>query len=90
MNRFHTILLAGLVTFALTLPWLSQPARADHIDLLNVSYDPTREFYEEYNKAFAKYWLEKTGDDVTVKQSHGGSGKQARAVALTRRRTPTP
>ena len=80
MNRIRTILLSSLVTLALTLPWLSHPARADHIDLLNVSYDPTREFYEEYNKAFAKYWLEKTGDDVTVKQSHGGGGKQARAV----------
>lgn len=48
--------------------------------LLNVSYDPTRELYEEYNAAFASYWKEKTGDDVTVNQSHGGSGKQARAV----------
>jgi len=63
----------------LTLLALSQ-AWADHIDLLNVSYDPTREFYEDYNKAFAKYWKQKTGDDVTVKQSHGGGGKQARAV----------
>jgi sulfate/thiosulfate-binding protein len=48
--------------------------------LLNVSYDPTRELYEDYNKEFAKYWKAKTGDDVEVKQSHGGSGKQARAV----------
>jgi sulfate transport system substrate-binding protein len=50
------------------------------IKLLNVSYDPTREFYEEYNKAFASYWLQKTGQSVTLQQSHGGSGKQARAV----------
>ena len=50
------------------------------VTLLNVSYDPTRELYEEYNAAFAKYWKGKTGDDVTVKQSHGGSGKQARTV----------
>jgi sulfate/thiosulfate-binding protein len=50
------------------------------VTLLNVSYDPTREFYEEYNKAFAKLWKDKAGQKVTVKQSHGGSGKQARAV----------
>lgn len=49
-------------------------------DLLNVSYDPTRELYSEYNAAFAKHWKEKSGEDVTIKQSHGGSGKQARAV----------
>jgi sulfate/thiosulfate transport system substrate-binding protein len=53
---------------------------AKEVELLNVSYDPTREFYKEYNEAFAKYWKGKTGDHVTVKQSHGGSGKQARAV----------
>lgn len=50
------------------------------VTLLNVSYDPTRELYQEYNAAFAKHWQEKTGDTVTVQQSHGGSGKQARAV----------
>ena len=54
----------------------AQPA----ISLLNVSYDPTRELYAEYNVAFAKHWKAKTGQDVTIKQSHGGSGKQARAV----------
>lgn len=48
--------------------------------ILNVSYDPTREFYADYNKGFAAYWLKKTGRQVTVEQSHGGSGKQARAV----------
>lgn len=48
--------------------------------LLNVSYDPTRELYQDYNPAFAKYWKTKTGQDVTIKQSHGGSGKQARSV----------
>jgi sulfate transport system substrate-binding protein len=51
------------------------------VTLLNVSYDPTRELYVKYNKAFAKYWKEQTGQEVTVDQSHGGSGKQARAVA---------
>ncbi len=53
---------------------------AKDIELLNVSYDPTRELYVDYNAAFAKYWLAKTGDTVTVKQSHGGSGAQARQV----------
>jgi sulfate/thiosulfate-binding protein len=50
------------------------------VTLLNVSYDPTRELYQDFNSAFAKYWKAKTGRDVIVKQSHGGSGKQARAV----------
>lgn len=50
------------------------------VELLNVSYDPTRELYEEYNKAFAAYWLQEAGQQVTVKQSHGGSGKQSRSV----------
>ena len=53
---------------------------AQPIQLLNVSYDPTRELYSEFNAAFAKQWKAKTGQDVTIKQSHGGSGKQARAV----------
>ncbi|ESK54358.1 sulfate ABC transporter substrate-binding protein [Acinetobacter tjernbergiae] len=47
---------------------------------LNVSYDPTREFYQEYNQAFGQYWKQRTGQDVDFKQSHGGSGKQARSV----------
>jgi sulfate transport system substrate-binding protein len=55
-------------------------SHAAEVSLLNVSYDPTRELYQDYNVAFAKYWKEKTGDDVKVNQSHGGSGKQARAV----------
>lgn len=50
------------------------------VNLLNVSYDPTREFYVEYNAAFAKHWKAKTGLDVSIKQSHGGSGKQARSI----------
>ena len=53
---------------------------AKDVSILNVSYDPTRELYGEYDKAFAKYWQAKTGDSVSVKQSHGGSGKQARSV----------
>jgi sulfate/thiosulfate transport system substrate-binding protein len=55
-------------------------ANAREIRLLNVSYDPTRELYQDYNVAFAKYWKTKTGDDVVVSQSHGGSGKQALSV----------
>lgn len=53
---------------------------AKPVELLNVSYDPTRELYQEYNPEFAKYWKDKTGQTVTIKQSHGGAGKQARAV----------
>jgi sulfate transport system substrate-binding protein len=55
-------------------------AQAKDVTLLNVSYDPTREFYADFNKAFAAHWKAKTGDTVTVRQSHGGSGKQARSV----------
>ncbi|HEY7985414.1 MAG TPA: sulfate ABC transporter substrate-binding protein, partial [Methylophilaceae bacterium] len=53
---------------------------AAEVKLLNVSYDPTRELYQAYGAAFAKYWKAKTGDDVTIQSSHGGSGKQARAI----------
>ncbi len=59
---------------------LSAVARAATVSLLNVSYDPTRELYDDYNKAFAAYWKAKTGDTVIINQSHGGSGKQARSV----------
>ncbi len=55
-------------------------AHAAEQTLLNVSYDPTRELYQQYDAAFARYWKGKTGDTVTVRQSHGGSGKQARSV----------
>lgn len=69
------ILLSTLVA-ALVIP----VAQAAEVTLLNVSYDPTRELYQDFNAAFAKQWKAKTGDDVRVKQSHGGSGKQARAI----------
>lgn len=59
---------------------LSAGAFAKTVTLRNVSYDPTRELFKDYNAAFAKYWKGKTGDDVRVEQSHGGSGKQARSV----------
>lgn len=64
----------------LSLLVLASGAMAKDIQLLNVSYDPTREFYQEYNQAFSKYWQQQTGDKVTVRQSHGGSGKQATSV----------
>ena len=71
MRSFMFALIAGLA--ALT------GAQAA-LTLLNVSYDPTRELYQDFNVAFAKYWKQKTGQDVTIQQSHGGSSKQARAV----------
>jgi sulfate/thiosulfate transport system substrate-binding protein len=73
-----TIITVSLFVLALASSTVSVAAKT--IALLNVSYDPTRELYEDYNHVFADYWKKKTGDDVTVSQSHGGSGKQARAV----------
>jgi sulfate transport system substrate-binding protein len=68
--------LRGLVVLAVSLGWVA----GTEVTLLNASYDPTREFYRDYNTAFARHWLDKMGDRVTIRQSHGGSGKQARAV----------
>ncbi len=68
------------LSFALLSLLTAALASAKTIELLNVSYDPTRELYVDFNKAFAAHWKAKTGDDLTVKQSHGGSGKQARSV----------
>lgn len=65
---------------AATALGLSALAAQAQVSLLNVSYDPTRELYVEFNQAFARHWKAKTGQDVTIKQSHGGSGKQARAI----------
>ena len=65
------------IAFGTAAPTL---ASAKDYTLLNVSYDPTRELYQDFNAAFSKYWLAKTGDKVTVRASHGGSGKQARAI----------
>jgi sulfate/thiosulfate-binding protein len=67
---------AAAATIALT----ALPSFAQGLTLLNVSYDPTRELYVDYNQAFVKHWKAKTGQDVTIKQSHGGSGKQARSI----------
>ena len=69
----------GLLAWLLLLA-VAAPIQAQNVTLLNVSYDPTRELYQDYNAAFAKYWKVKTGQNVTVQQSHGGSSKQARAV----------
>lgn len=70
----------GLGATALVALGQWNPVKAAEQSLLNVSYDPTREFYQEFNPAFAKVWKAKTGDDLTVRMSHGGSGKQARSV----------
>lgn len=77
MKTFNSTLRSIVAAVALVAPLV---ASAADITLLNVSYDPTRELYQDYNTAFAKYWKAKTGDNVTVKASHGGSGKQARAI----------
>jgi sulfate/thiosulfate transport system substrate-binding protein len=75
INRF--LYAIGLV---LLIAGCGKSAAPADIKLLNVSYDPTRELYTDFNAAFAKYWKEKTGETVTISQSHGGSGKQARSV----------
>ena len=77
---FRLPLLAAAAAILATGTLTALPAAAQTVNLLNVSYDPTRELYVEYNAAFAKYWKAKAGQDVSVKQSHGGSGKQARSV----------
>ena len=68
------------VSFTAVLAFSLVGSLAKDIKLLNVSYDPTRELYEEFNVAFTRYWKEKAGDTITIQQSHGGSAKQARAV----------
>ncbi len=73
MKKIKLILLATLVS---TVPVSGFAAKK----LLNVSYDPTREFYSDYNKYFEDYWKQKTGEKITIRQSHGGAGKQARSV----------
>ena len=78
MNRFlkalATLALGGLLAVG------SLPLPAGPVTLLNVSYDPTREFYKDFNGAFVRSWKARTGQDVVINQSHGGSGKQARSV----------
>ena len=88
MNKSH-MWIKGMVAGGLLWPLASAHAQTpaappasggEPVRLLNVSYDPTRELYQQYNVAFAKYWKEQTGQAVVIQQSHGGSGKQARAV----------
>jgi len=74
------ILKTGCAALAAGLWWPAAAVPAADVKILNVSYDVTREFYQDYNPAFAAYWKEKTGDTVTVSQSHGGSSRQAQSV----------
>lgn len=78
MNTNKLLISASLGLAFITAAFV--PAHAKDITLLNVSYDPTRELYQDVNTAFAKFWKQKIGDTVTINQSHGGSGKQARSV----------
>jgi sulfate transport system substrate-binding protein len=79
LNQINRRLLLAF-TAAVFIGGATQAASAKEVTLLNVSYDPTRELYVDFNKAFAEYWKKKTGDDVKINQSHNGSGRQARAV----------
>ena len=75
------VVLAGIVALVLTRGADAAPApQAKEVTLLNVSYDPTREFYQDFNTEFARHWKEQTGQTVSIDQSHAGSGAQARAV----------
>ena len=74
IRQTRRLVLAGSIAL------LALPASAQNVSLLNVSYDPTRELYVDINAAFAKQWQAKTGQNVSIRQSHGGSGRQARAV----------
>ena len=76
-NRWTRLLAAAAFTMGALA--VSGAAQAE-TTLLNVSYDPTREFYKEFNEAFIAHWKAETGEDVSIEQSHGGSGKQARSV----------
>ena len=75
LSRRHTLALGAAFLLGASLS-----AHAQTTTLLNVSYDPTRELYQEFNAAFVKHWKDKTGENVSIKQSHGGAAKQARAV----------
>ncbi len=77
LKKWLSVAAAAVVVATSIVP---QAKAAGSVTLLNVSYDPTRELYEAYNTAFVKYWKAKTGQDVKINQSHGGSGKQARSV----------
>ena len=77
-RQTHRPILAAIAALGIILG--GAPGASADTELLNVSYDPTRELYKEYNELFAAHWKEQTGEDVIVNVSHGGSGKQARSV----------
>ena len=77
MSVFKKVAIAAV---SASLLWSAAAVEAQNKTLLNVSYDPTRELYREYNNAFTRYWREQTGETVRVNMSHGGSGSQARSV----------
>lgn len=79
MRCYHFILNAFVILVLAAAVLCSTGARAEQT-ILNVSYDPTRELYQEFNAAFTRYWKTETGQDISIRQSHGGAGKQARAV----------
>jgi sulfate transport system substrate-binding protein len=79
-KRILSIVLSAVIILGLTAGCTKKSENKESVELLNVSYDPTRELYRDYNESFANYWKEKTGQEVTINQSHGGSGKQGRAV----------
>ncbi len=74
------VLIAGVLLFTACGQEENDTSESRRVEILNVSYDPTREFYAEFNRAFAEHWRETTGERATIRQSHGGSGRQARAV----------
>lgn len=74
----HRLIVSGIIALATLASSGAQAQKS--LSILNVSYDPTRELYQDINEAFSKYWQSKTGEKVTIQQSHGGSGKQARSV----------
>jgi sulfate transport system substrate-binding protein len=80
MRKKVLVITGALLTGLLLMFSVHGAAQGGEVSLLNVSYDPTRELYQDFNQAFAKYWKAKTGQTVTIEQSHGGSSKQARAV----------
>ena len=80
MKKFNLKVIVASIALIAPLVAVPLTVSAKDITLLNVSYDPTRELYQDFNAAFSKYWLAKTGDKVTIRASHGGSGKQARAI----------
>lgn len=78
-TQIKTLLSTALLAAGLSIS--TAAVQASERSFLNVSYDPTREFYQEFNKSFAQFWKNHTGKEISFKQSHGGSGKQARSVA---------